>query len=110
MVLMLPCGWALSFTPLYNFSVTSQLCLGVRKLCAHFHSAASVKCYEPENQEKNNWGITRQNQQNDLCAQPRLRAAWASGQSNQSLRSPPEEALSSVRPTKTQSRLGIRPV
>ena len=34
----------------------------------------------------------RQNQQND-CAQQRLRSAWASAQSDQSLRCPHEEAL-----------------
>ena len=34
-----------------------------------------------------------QNQQNDLCAQQRLRAAWASAQSDQSLRCRHEETL-----------------
>ena len=35
----------------------------------------------------------RQNQQNDLCAQQRLRSAWASAQSDQSLRCPHEKTL-----------------
>ena len=34
-----------------------------------------------------------QNQQNDLCAQPRLRSAWTSTQSDQSIRCPHEESL-----------------
>ena len=33
------------------------------------------------------------NQQNDLCAQRRLRSAWTSAQSDQSLRCPHEETL-----------------
>ena len=33
------------------------------------------------------WAATWQNQQNDMCAQRRLRSAWASAQSDQSLRS-----------------------
>ena len=33
------------------------------------------------------------NQQNDLCTQWKLRSAWASAQSDQSLRCPPEECL-----------------
>ena len=34
-----------------------------------------------------------QNQQNGMCAQLRLRSAWASAQSDQSLRCPHEESL-----------------
>ena len=34
-----------------------------------------------------------QNQQNGMCAQRRLRSAWASAQSDQSLRCPHEENL-----------------
>ena len=34
------------------------------------------------------------NQENDMCAQRRIRSAWASAQSDQSLRCPPEESLS----------------
>ena len=34
------------------------------------------------------WAATWQNQQNGLCAQRRLRSAWASAQSDQSLRCP----------------------
>ena len=35
----------------------------------------------------------RQNQQNDLCAQRRLKSGWASAPSDQSLRCPHEETL-----------------
>ena len=39
------------------------------------------------------WARAWQNQQNDLCAQWRLRSAWASAQSDQSLRCLHEECL-----------------
>ena len=42
------------------------------------------------------WAASWQNQQNDLCAQQRLRSAWASAQSDQSLRCPHEESLGSL--------------
>ena len=39
------------------------------------------------------WAASWQNQPNDLCAQRRLRSAWTSAQSNQSLRCPNEESV-----------------
>ena len=39
------------------------------------------------------WAASWQNQQSDLCAQQRLRSAWASAQSDQSHRCPHEETL-----------------
>ena len=39
------------------------------------------------------WDVAQQNQQNDLCAQWRLRSTWASAQSDQSLCCPHEETL-----------------
>ena len=42
--------------------------------------------------------VSWQNQQNGMCAQRRLRSAWASAQSDQSLRCPYEESLD-PRPT-----------
>ena len=39
------------------------------------------------------WAASWQNQQNDLCAKQRLRSAWASAQSDQSLRCQYEESL-----------------
>ena len=36
--------------------------------------------------QKDKWTGARQNQQNDMCAQRRLRSAWVSAQSDQSLR------------------------
>ena len=49
-----------------------------------------------------------QNQQNDLCAQRRVRSAWTSAQSDQRLRSPHEERLGPPieRTAKTLIRLG----
>ena len=56
------------------------------------------------------WATAWQNQQNDLCAQRRLRSAWASAQSDQSQRCPPEAKLGPKLPTerraKTLNRLG----
>ena len=37
-------------------------------------------------QSKDIWAASRQNQQNGMCAQQRLRSAWASAQFDQSLR------------------------
>ena len=60
------------------------------------------------------WAASRQNLQYGMCAQRRLRSAWASAQSDQSLRCPHEETLSPLLPieliAKTLIRLGIRPV
>ena len=39
------------------------------------------------------WAASWQNQQNGMCAQRRLRSAWASAQSDQSIRCPHEETL-----------------
>ena len=46
-----------------------------------------------------NWATAWQNQQNDLFAQRRLRSAWASAQSDQSQRCPPEAKLGPKLPT-----------
>ena len=45
------------------------------------------------------WAASRQNQQNDLYAQRRLRSAWASAQSNKRLRCPHEETFDPQLPT-----------
>ena len=47
------------------------------------------------------WAAAWQNQQNDLCAQRRLRSAWACAQSAQSLRCPSEERSSPNLPIKS---------
>ena len=56
------------------------------------------------------WAASWQNQQNGGCAQRRLRSAWASAQSDQSLRCPHEESLGPYLPiartAKTLIRLG----
>ena len=48
------------------------------------------------------WAASWQNQQNGMCAQRRLRSAWASAQSDQSLHCPHEESLG---PLNAQRRL-----
>ena len=57
-----------------------------------------------------NWAASWQNQQNGMCAQRRLRSAWASAQSDQSLRCAFSWLLRTqsflVRTAKTQIRLG----
>ena len=40
-----------------------------------------------------NWAASWHNQQSGMCAQRRLRSAWASAQSDQRLRCPHEESL-----------------
>ena len=46
-----------------------------------------------------------QNQQNGMCAQRRLRSAWTSAQSDQSLRCPHEESLGPWLSTERTARL-----
>ena len=59
-----------------------------------------------------NWAAAWQNQQNDMCVQRRLRTAWASAQSDQSMHCPPEAKLVPKLPiertAKTLIRLGGR--
>ena len=55
------------------------------------------------------WAATSwQNQQNDLCAQQRLRSAWASAQSDHSLCCPHEETLGPQLPTECTTNTLIR--
>ena len=49
-----------------------------------------------------------QDQQNGMCAQRRLRSAWVSAQSDQSLRCPHEEALGPWLPIKRTAKTLIR--
>ena len=54
------------------------------------------------------WATSWQNQQNDMCAQRRLRSAWASAQTDQSLHCPHEEALGSQLPIRRTAKTLIR--
>ena len=59
--------------------------------------------------ETTKWAASWQNQQNGMCAQRRLRSAWASAQSDQHFRCPHEETLGQLpieRIAKTLIRLG----
>ena len=51
------------------------------------------------------WAASWQNQQSGMCAQRRLRSAWASAQSDQSLRCPHEESWVLSYPLSAQQRL-----
>ena len=55
-----------------------------------------------------NWATAWQNKQNDLCAQRRLRSTWASAQSDQSQRCPPEAKLGPKLPTERTAKTLIR--
>ena len=54
------------------------------------------------------WAASWQNQRNGMCAQRRLRAAWASTQSDQSLRCPHEESWGPELPTERTAKTLIR--
>ena len=54
------------------------------------------------------WATSWQNQRNGMCAHRRLRSAWASTQSDQSLRCPHEESLGPYLPTKCTAKTLIR--
>ena len=55
-----------------------------------------------------NWAAAWQNQQNDLCIQRRLRSAWATTQSDQSLHCPHEESLGPYLPTEHTAKTLIK--
>ena len=52
--------------------------------------------------------VSQQNQQNGMYAQRRLRSAWASAQSDQSLHCPLEESLRPLLPFKRTGKTLIR--
>ena len=54
------------------------------------------------------WAASRQNQQNGICTQRRLRSAWASAQCDQSNRCPHKESLGSERPIDRKAKLLVR--
>ena len=54
------------------------------------------------------WATARLTQQNDMCTQRRLRSAWASTQSAQSLRCPHEDTLSPKLPIECTAKTLIR--
>ena len=54
------------------------------------------------------WATSWQNQQNGMCAQWRLRSAWASAQSDQSLRCPHEESWDPYLPIECTAKTLIR--
>ena len=54
------------------------------------------------------WAASWQNQQNGMCAQRRLRSAWASAQSDHSLRCPYEESLGPKLPIQRTAKTLIR--
>ena len=70
-----------------------------------WHTQWFLKWFQYEN-----WATAWQNHQNDMCAQRRLRSTWASVQSDQSQRCPPEAKfvpkLPNERTAKTLIRLG----
>ena len=67
----------------------------------------SVKLANKQN-KKHNWAATWQNKQSDLCAQRRLRSAWASVQSDQSLRCTHEVTLGPQLPIECTAKTLIR--
>ena len=54
------------------------------------------------------WAATWQNQQNGMCAQRRLGSAWASAQSDQSLRCPYDETLDRQLPIERTAKTLVR--
>ena len=54
------------------------------------------------------WATAWQNHQNDLCAQRRFRSAWASAQSDQNQRCPPEAKLGPKLPIERTAKTLIR--
>ena len=65
----------------------------LRPCCKNIKKISWHKWFSVWNTHKIMWAASRQNQQNGLCARRRLRSAWESTQSDQSLRCPHEESL-----------------
>ena len=91
--------------PCSNFRVITAYFLGVRnfRIFTVFWNSKYPETHTV-------WAASWQNQQNGMCAQRRLRSAWASAQSDQSLHCPHEESLGPGLPiectVKTLIRLG----
>ena len=62
-------------------------------VCIKWSVARDFCGYIQKPSRKKYWAASWQNQQNGMYAQRRLRPAWASAQSDQSLRCPHEESL-----------------
>ena len=58
-----------------------------------FDVGAIPKIFTEKHMVKDIWAASWQNQQNGMCAQRRLRSAWASAQSDQSLHYPHNDTL-----------------
>ena len=73
-------------------SGSSESVEGEKAKIKNLYSRISHPAQDTIRQRKTNtmdgikWAAAWQNQQNDLCAQRRLRSAWASAQSDQSFR------------------------
>ena len=73
---------------IYNNSVVCTACIKCNGILVKM-----IKISHHMSYINDKLGAAWQNQQNDLCAQRRLRSAWASAQSDQSLCCPHEETL-----------------
>ena len=71
------------FLTLWEFY--SRRCRTLKRYChTMFHCSSYMTKTAMKGSENHIWAATWQNQQNDMCAQRRLRSAWASAQSDQS--------------------------
>ena len=74
------------------FSVAKRFHIGVYAKCKRKCDEMNMCCI-CRLEEETFWATSWRNQQNDFCAQRRLRSAWASAQSDQSLRLPSSGSL-----------------
>ena len=100
---VLMCSWGKKIEPDLEFAARTD------KVSNEEEQSKVVIVYCNALKEK--WVTLLQNQQNDLCAQQRLRSTWASAQSDQHLHSPHEEILGPQLPiehtAKTRISLGV---
>ena len=83
----------------WHVSDTCSLVLRYFNDCQNLVGHSLLKKYEPSHDK---------NQQNDFCAQRRLKSAWAPAQSDQSLRCPHEEILCHQLPIERTAKTLIR--
>ena len=83
----------ISLTPVQTMYINIQSQYDIVSMAKRFHIGFYAKCKKCDEmymccifrlEEEAFWVTLWQNQQNDLCAQRRLRSAWASAQSDQS--------------------------
>ena len=85
-------NFGLSYLQVFSLNICRIPCVVVGYLVIKWQYDLRFTFYRQFLLSVHMWAASWQNQQNGMCAQRRLRSAWTSAQSDQSLRCPHEEA------------------